>query len=195
MPGNAGQNFVVAGDRVLEAGELGEHVAAIKQHGGGARLAFQHLVVGDQRLLETPQPRQHHRAIIERVDVARIDRENSIADRKRLCRPVEREQHGHHDRQCLRRARLELHRLGDQLVRLAELALLIADETEQMQRVELPRVVRQHRAIDPFGLGDPALAVQHLTLLDGLHRRPVRRRSGAPRRIAAAPASDAIRLQ
>ncbi len=171
MAGIAGQHFVVTGTRVLEARELGEHIAAIEQHGGGARLARQHLVVDDERFLETPQPRQHNGAIVERVEVARIDRENSVADRQRIRRPIERKQHRHHDGQRLRRPRLELQRLGDQLVRVAEMALLIADESEKMQRVELPRVLRQHRTIDPLGLGDPALPMQHPAVLDSLHRR------------------------
>ena len=51
------------------------------------------------------------------------------------------------------------------------MALLKPDQAEQMQRIELPRIVRQHRTIDRLRLGDAAHLMQHFPLLDRLHRR------------------------
>ncbi len=170
MRGNAGQNVVVADERRRRSAvSCGEHVAAIEQHGGGARLARQHLVEGDKRVLETPQPRQHHGAIVERVGSRGSIATNSVADGERLLgRSSASSTAIMTDNACGERG-LSLSDLADQLVRVAGTALLIADETEQMQRVELSGVLREHGAIDQLGLGDPALAVQHLPAVDGVH--------------------------
>jgi len=50
-------------------------------------------------------------------------------------------------------------------------ALLISDEAEQMQRVELARVAREHGTIDRLCLRDPAHPMQRFSLVDGRHRK------------------------
>ena len=54
-------------------------------------------------------------------------------------------------------------------MRLAQLALLVSDKREQAQRIKLTRITCQDGTIDPFGLAQPSLAVQHHAVLDGLH--------------------------
>ena len=47
--------------------------------------------------------------------------------------------------------------------------LLKADEPEQVQGIELLWIACQHGTINRLGLAEPALAVQHHAVLDGLH--------------------------
>ena len=50
------------------------------------------------------------------------------------------------------------------------IARLKREDSQQMQRIELPRVVGEHGTIDRLCLGDPSHSMQRLALLDCLHR-------------------------
>jgi hypothetical protein len=164
------QKCLVGGSGLAEPRQSGEHIAALEQRVDRTAVARQNFVEREECVGEPPQPRQHDGAIVERIDVAGIDRDQPVAGGQRLVEPAKREQGGHKDGQCLRRARPELDRLAEQSVSFAGAALLISDESEQMQRIEFTRVAREHGAIDRLRLGDPAHAMQRLCLFDCLHR-------------------------
>src|SRR5262249_6965767 len=134
-------------------------------------VARQHLVEGEERVVEAPQTRQHDGAIVKRIEIAGIEPDQPVASSQRLLEPAEREQRSHQYRQCLWRPRPELDRLAQELVSFTGAALLISDEAEQMQRVELARVAREHGTIDRLRLGDPAHPMQRFSLVDGRHRK------------------------
>ena len=144
---------------------MGEQIAALEPGIDISSVARQHLVEGGKRGLEPPQPGEHNGAIVERIEIARVDRDDPVADGQRLLEPIESQQRRHPHGQCPGRPGLELDRLAEQVVSLLGTALLIPDETEQMQRVELIRVAREHGAIGRLRLGDSARLVQQLCLL------------------------------
>src|SRR5262249_61887458 len=134
-------------------------------------VARQHLVEREERVVEAPQTRQHHGAVVKRIEIAGIERDQSLASSQRLLEPTEREQRSHQDGQCLGGPRPQLDRLAQELESFPGTALLISDEAEQMQRIELARVAREHGTIDRLRFGNPAHPMQRLSLVDGRHRK------------------------
>ncbi len=165
------QDGFVAGSGFVEPRQCGEHVAALEQRVDRTAVARQHLLEREERVVEAAQARQHHGAIVKRIEIAGIERDQSVASGQRLLEPTEREQGSYQYRQCLGRPRPELDRLAQELVSFTGTALLISDEAEQMQRVELARVAREHGTIDRLRFGDPAHPMQRFSLVDGRHRK------------------------
>src|SRR5262249_24541416 len=100
-----------------------------------------------------------------------IERDQPLASSQRLLEPTEREQRSHQDGQCLGRPRPQLDRLAQELVSVPRTALLISNEAEQMQRIELARVAREHGTIDRPRVVDLAHPMQRFSLVDGRHRK------------------------
>src|SRR5262252_3688477 len=140
------QDGLVAGDGFLEPAQCGKDVAALEQRVDRTAVARQHLVEREKRVVEAPQAAQHHGAIVKRIEVAGIERDQPIASCERLLEATEREQGSHQYRQRLWRPRPKRDRPAQQLLSFTDTALLISDEAEQMQRVELTRIMREHGA-------------------------------------------------
>ena len=68
------------------------------------------------------------------------------------------------------RSGLRLERGGDQAQAFDRAALLMPENAAQMQGIEIVRIGREQRIVDPRGFPEPALLVQRQRLLDGVGR-------------------------
>src|SRR5262249_58834532 len=116
------------------------------------RRARQYLVEALKRLLVALEALQGVAAIVERIDRGGLDGERLVEALERLLVASQRVEDQSLVRERAVRARVQLERGLDQLERLGVAALLIADDTEHVAGIAVPRVRPQNLQIQSVGL-------------------------------------------
>ena len=153
------ERLVVAGDRLL--------VALERQQGGGSvgdRLDMvggerQRPVIARDRVLVTVEQAQRITAIAERLHVVGVERQRAVIGGDRIARAFEAIESGSETVVGVGGARMDLDRFGQEPQRLVQLALMVAKQPEEMQAVEIIRILLHEPGEKPLGIGGASLAL------------------------------------
>ena len=164
------QRLVVAGDRLLVALERQQRGAAIGERLDVVWGKRQRPVVARDGVLVTVEQAQRIAAIAERLHVVGVERERAVIGGDRIARAFQAIEGGAETIVGVGRARMDLNRLGQQLQRFVQLALVVAKQPEEMQSVEIIRILLQQPGEEALGFGGASLALA----LDRLFERAQR---------------------
>ena len=127
-------------------------------------------VVARDRVLVTVEQAQRVAAIAERLHVLGVERERPVIGGDRVARALQAIEGGAEAVVSVGRARMDLDRLGEELQRLVQLALMVAKQPEEMQPVEIIRILLQQAGEKTLGFGGAALALALDRLLERAQR-------------------------
>ena len=123
---------------------------------GGER---QRPVIARDRVLVTVEQAQRITAIAERLHVVGVERQRAVIGGDRIARAFEAIESGAEIVVGVGGARMDLDRFGQQPQRLVQLALVVAKQPEEMQAVEIIRILLHEPGEKPLGFGGAALAL------------------------------------
>jgi hypothetical protein len=164
------QRLVVAGDRLLVALERQQGGAAVGESLDMIRGERQGPVIARDRVLVAIEQAQRVAAIAERLHVVGVERERAVIGGDGVAGAFEAIESGAETVVGIGRARMDLDRLGEKLQRFVQLALMVAKQPEEMQPVEIIRILLQQAGEKTLGFGGASLALA----LDRLFERAQR---------------------